>query len=177
MIVVRLSEQHAPLIDPFAIDALLAEKKALAGAPRWIGDERGAVASLAAPVAKRGVVGALSFRATALVYEPIQSGSCVLVFDGRPIQRLSFRPTHAHVNPFGPSVSTPLRGLHLPAGKSRVYLWAENRAWPRPKGDNVGVAQPILLDMEGLDKVLAIFLQMCNVDGVLPPAPWEPRLL
>ena len=165
------------MIDPATIDALLAARKALAGVPRWIIDPRGSVANLAVPVASGGIIGALTFRASTLVHEPTQSGSCVLVFDGRPIQRLSFRPTHAHVNSFGPSVSEHLRGLHLPAGQSRVHLWADNRAWPRPKSDNVSVARPMQLEWEDLDIVLAIFLHMCNVDGALPPAPWEPRLL
>lgn len=165
------------MIDPATIDAVLAKKKALAGVPRWICDPRGSVANLAVPVASGDIIGALTFRASTLVHEASQSGSCVLVFDGRPIQRLSFRPTHAHVNPFGARVSDHLRGLRLPAGQSRIHLWTDNRAWPRPKGDNVSVARPLQLNWENLDIVLAIFLYMCNVEGALPPAPWEPRLL
>ena len=159
------------------IDALMAEHKTLAGAARWTIDHRGSVADLAVPVATYGIVGGLTFRATALVYEPVQSGSCVLVLEQRPLQRLSFRPTHAHLNPFGPGVSGHLRGLRLPAGKSRIYPWSENRTWPRPKGDNASVAHPMPVDLESLDSMLALFLQLCHIHGDLPCAPWEPRLL
>lgn len=155
----------------------MGERKTLAGVARWTIDDHGSVANLAVPVTTHGIVGGLTFYATALVYEPVQSGSCVLVLEQRPLQRFSFRPTHAHLNPFGPGVSPHLRGLRLPAGKSRIYPWSENRTWPRPKGDNASVAQPMDVDMGSLDLMLALFLQLCDIDGDLPCAPWEPRLL
>ena len=159
------------------IDAMLAARKTLAGRPVWREDERGTVAHMVVPIAKEEVIGGLTFRASALLFESAESGSCVIVLDDRPIQRLSFRPTHAHVNPFGAAVSVGLRGLRCPAGVSRIHHWAENRRWPRPLSDNVAVASPLHVEFDSFALTLALFLHICNIDGELPPPPWEPRLL
>lgn len=159
------------------IDAMLVARKRLDARPVWARDERGSVAHLTVSIMGWGPTEGLTFIATALVYEPIQAGSCVLILERRPVQRLSFRPTHAHVNPPDPRVSRELRGLRMPAGGSRLYPWSANRNWPRARSDNVSVGQPLLPDAGSLDMALAIFLDICNIDGEIPPAPWEPRLL
>lgn len=159
------------------IDAMMAESKALDGDPAWVRDDRGSVAHLAIRVVGSRSFETLTFKATAIVHEPVQSGSCVLVLNGRPVSRLSFRPSHAHINPLSSHVAQELRGLRLPAGQSRFYAWSDNRAWPRPKSDNVGVARTLDPDMGSLALALAIFLNICNIDGQIPSPPWEPRLL
>lgn len=153
------------------IDAMLAERKGLEGRSTWVRDDRGSVAHLKATVAGGSGVESVAFVATALVHEPVQTGSCVLVVQGRPLQRLSFRPTHAHVNPPGPKVPPTLRGLRLPAGHSRIYRWENNRSWPRLRSDNVTVGQPLLPDVGTLELALAIFLHICNIEGEIPSPP------
>ena len=157
------------------IDALLAAPKALGGAPTWVRDDTSAVVRLAAPVALSGVVGSLILHAHATLQTTPQRGSCVLVYEGQVVQRLSILPDHAHFNPFNTSTPTVLRGFILPAGASRSYPWPLNRAWPRATGDNVSVAEPLLV--ETVAEGLTIFLALCGIEGDLPPPPWEPRLL
>jgi hypothetical protein len=159
------------------IDALLSASKTLAGSPVWMKDDRGTVSKLTIPVAEAGVVGSLVLEASATLNSDPQHGSCVLVFEGRPIQRLSFRPDHAHVNPLNKSIPKGLRGLRLPPGASRMYPWTLNRTWPRPASDNVPVAEPIDPEPESFHSALTIFLRLCGIEGDLPPPPWEPRLL
>jgi len=159
------------------IDALLAAHKSLAGLATWVKDERGTVAKLAVPIAVDGVVGGLILQAHATLVTDPQSGGCVLIMDGRPVQRLSIRPDHAHLNPFLKTSPAAHRGVRLAAGLSRLHPWRLNRAWPRPPGDNVPFAQMIEPEPETFAAALTIFLEACRIDGVLPPPPWEPRLL
>lgn len=157
------------------IDALLASRKQLATALRWATDERGTVTKLIGPVLLEGVVGGLVLHAHATLHTVPQRGGLALVLETRPIQRLSFRPDHGHFNPLARSVPSALRGLSLPADRSRLHPWRLNRAWPRL--DNAPVAE--LLDTEPPDFAAAAihFLHLSGIDGVLPPPPWEPRLL
>ena len=159
------------------IDSMLAVAKTLAGVPTWVEDERGTVARIVVPVATGGVVAGLTFRAGAVLHARVQTGSCVLVCDGRPVQRLSFRPDHAHVNPFGKGVPKRLRGLRLPPGVSRLHAWSVNRDWPRSPADNVAVAEPLNPEPASFEDALEFFLRLCNIDGEIPLPPWEPPLL
>lgn len=159
------------------IDDLLAAAKALAGTPTWRPDGTSAITKLVAPVSVNGVVGGLAIHASATTETSPQRGSCVLVYEGRPIQRLSFMPDHAHHNPFVVSAPAPARGITLPAGRSRFHSWALNRAWPRPPGDNVSIAELLAVEPGSISEALTIFLAACGIDGDLPPPPWEPRLL
>lgn len=162
---------------PADIDALLAAAKTLAGRPEWVEDERGSVAKLAVPVALSGIVGELVLRANATLHTVPQRGGGVLIFEGRPIQRLSFRPDHAHLNPFARTVPAPHRGRRLVPDVSRLHPWRLNRAWPRPFTDNVAVAEGVEPEPVSLQAALTIFLRLCAIKGDLPPPPWEPRLL
>lgn len=159
------------------IDALLVARKTLSGAPNWVRDDTSAVVKLAAPVAVSGVLGGLVLRASATLETTPQRGSCALIYEDRPIQRLSILPDHAHHNPFRPSAPSGLRGLTLPADASRLHAWAHNRSWPRLGGDNVAMAEPLPVEVASMAEGLTIFLALCGIEGDLPPPPWEPRLL
>jgi hypothetical protein len=162
---------------PEDIDRLLAEPKVLAGRVVWVRDERAARAELAAPVLVDGVVGALVFKATATLNTDPQRGSCVLIFEGRPVQRLSHRSGHVHLNPPSKSVDRALRGARLPPDLTRVHLCSLNRVWPRPEGDNLPVGQVLDPQPISLAESLANFLALSGIRGDLPAAPWEPTLL
>ncbi|HUZ13599.1 MAG TPA: hypothetical protein VMU93_12190 [Caulobacteraceae bacterium] len=163
-----------PAVD---IDTLLAAAKILAGAPVWVKDERGTVVKLAVPVAQSGVVGGLILQAGATLHTEPQRGAFVLVFEGRPIQRLSFKPDHGHANPPSRTIPQEFRGRRLPPGLSRMHHWSLNRIWPRPISDNVAVATLVHPEPSSLEAAVTIFLRACCIEGDLPPPPWEPRLL
>jgi len=163
--------------DTAIIDVLLGTYKTLAGRPAWVLDERGTVAKLAVPVLQNGVVAGLTLQAHATVQTNPQRGGCVLILEGRPIQRLSFRPDHLHVNPLVKTIPRSLRGLRLPANASRFHAWTLNREWPRRALDKVAVAEPVEPEPDSFLDALTIFLHHCGIEGALPPPPWEPRLL
>lgn len=161
------------------IDALLAAPKTILGAASWKEEATGnAIATMVAPLAISGVTpGDLRLFASTPVHVSPQAGSAVLIYEGRPIQRMGFLPTHSHTNPFDKGVTANLRGLTLPAGMSRWHPWRANRRWPRSASDNVGAAILIEDALANFDAALAWFVQKCNVRGPLPPAPWKPRLV
>lgn len=159
------------------IDVLLAASKDIAGTPHWIFDEKGSVSRLVAPIRQAGIVGGISLRASATRFTDPQRGSAVLVYEGRPIQRISMRPDHAHANPFGNFVLDAYRGLRLPPDSSRLHAWVLNRSWPRTPSDNVAVAQPIDPEPSSFHAALTLFLLVCGIRGEILPPPWEPRFL
>jgi hypothetical protein len=158
------------------IDALLAAAKLLAGQPSWSVDERGTVARIAAPIAAKGVVGRLVLRAQTPLHTEIQRGSCALVFDDGLVQRFSFKPDHAHLNPRRSDIPREIRGSRLPPDISRIHPWRLNRVWPGI-GDNLAVAEPMDREPSSFSDALTIFMHLCAISGELAPAPWEPRLL
>ncbi|MBR7620378.1 hypothetical protein JKL49_13365 [Phenylobacterium sp. 20VBR1] len=159
------------------IDALLAAPKTLGGEPRWARDDTSAVVKLVAPLSTAGVLGGLILHAHATLQTTPQRGGCALIYQDKPIQRLSILPDHAHHNPFRPSAPAELRGLTLPADASRLHAWTHNRAWPRVGGDNLPFAEPLSIEVASIAEGLTIFLALCGIECVLPPPPWEPRLL
>lgn len=161
---------------PADIDALLAAPKTFGGTPTWVRDSTSAVVRLVAPVAVSGVVGGVILHASATLETTPQRGSCVLVYEDRPIQRLSILPDHAHHNPFVVSAPARLRGLTLPPDLSRLHSWQSNRVWPRAGGDNVAIANS-MAEVTSMAEGLTIFLALCGIEDDLPPPPWEPRLL
>ena len=152
------------------VDALLIDVKYFGNHDGWKLDERGSVAHLSIPITSNSINHDLTLSSTALVRDPVQAESCVLILERRPVQRLSFRPNHAHVNPFRAHIDRGLRGLRLPAGSSRLYPWRANRTWPRLKSDNVAVAEPVLPEPVSL-AALAMFLRICNIEGEIPSPP------
>lgn len=157
------------------IDALLAADKTLFGAPRWI--ERGPRATLTAAVVdvQHGVVGGLVLHLSALVRLPApQRGTAVLVLDGAPLQRLSFRPDHPHINPARHPIPPDLRRTKLPADRTRIYLWRHDRTWPR--ADRLGVAASVDPEPATLSTAFALFLSDCAIEAQLPTAPHSPTL-
>jgi len=165
------------MTDAADIDAILAATKTLPGTPRWARDTTSRVVTLAAPVAVDGVVSSLILRASATLETNPQRASAVLVYEGRPVQRISIWPDHTHMNPFGADTPAAHLGARLPPGLSRIYPWPLNRRWPRPRTDNVSVAELIAGDVASISHGLTIFLAACGIDGDLPPPPWEPTLL
>ncbi len=158
------------------IDALLAAPKTLAGGLTWRANDAGTVATLKAPVARDGLLSSLQLEATVTLRTDPQTGRVVLLFERRPIQRLSIWPTHPHPNPMAATVPMTLRGLRFDAGLSRAHLWRDNRRWPRPVGDNVNVASPLAMEPQSLGEGFTLFLALCGIDADLPQPPWTPRL-
>lgn len=165
------------MTDAADIDALLAAAKTLSGYPGWARDPTSPVARLIVPVAVGGVVGGLALHATAMIETNPQRGSAALVYEGRPVQRMSVRPDHAHKNSFVAHAPESHRGIRLPPDQSRVHPWRINRNWPRATDDNVTIAELIPGDVGSVAEGLTIFLALCGIEGDLPPPPWEPRLL
>lgn len=156
------------------IDALLAADKSLFGNPEWVED--GAVAKLASSVvdASGVVIGGLFLRLAVPVEMSIQRGTAALVLDGLPLQRLSFRPDHLHVNKGLHPVPAPLRFLRLPADRSRIYRWADNRMWPMQ--DNMRAGHVIEPEPGTLAEAIKLFLEACAISAYLPDPPHRPKL-
>ena len=160
---------------PDEIDRMLAAPKRLFRAPEWIEDD--ARATLTSPIVSPGglVIGGLSLRLVALTHLPAPGrGSPVLVLDEAVVQRLSFRPDHAHINPARDPVPAELRRLKLSAGRSRFYRWPDNRQWPRPDKAVAGT----YLDPEPstIEDAFALFLDNCGIADRPPPPPHRPML-
>jgi hypothetical protein len=123
------------------------------------------------------VLGDLRLHASTPLHISPQSGTAALTFEGRPVQRMKFRATHSHVNPFSAGTPAEWRGRTLPAGVTHWHPWTANRRWPRSPGDNGSTAMLVEHEFDGLDAALAWFALECNVRDPLPPAPWRPRFL
>lgn len=156
------------------IDAIIAADKSLFGRPDWI--EEGSIAKLTSTVVNNAgvVIGGLSFRSSVPLETSIQRGSAILLLDNCPIQRFSFRPDHSHVNKARHPIPAPLRLKTLPADRTRIYLWANNRVWPMR--DNIGAAE--FLDPEPPSFMVAMqrFLEACGISAYLPEPPHRPKL-
>lgn len=159
------------------IDELLSAPKSLVGEPVWTRNAITAITELAAPILVEGLLGGLTMRASASLTSRPQRGSCVLVLENRPITRMSIKPSHSHSNPFARSADPTLRGLTLPPDLTRLHAWNDNRAWPRPPTDNLPFAKPFDIEPASFAEALTIFLGICQINGNIPPPPWEPLLL
>jgi hypothetical protein len=156
------------------IDTLLSAEKSLFGAAEWVED--GAVAKLASPVvdALGVVMGGLSLRLNAPLETAVQRGNAALVLDGQPIQRLSFRPGHPHVNGAAFPIPQPLRLRRLPPNRTRLYRWTDNRAWPVQTNLKAGhVVEP---EPATLMAAFELFPEACGITAYLPEPPHRPRL-
>lgn len=156
------------------IDALLAAEKSLFGQPEWV--EEGPIAKLASAVVDAGgaVIGGLSLRLSAQIETAVQRGNAALVLDGQPLQRLSFRPDHVHVNGARHPIPAPLRLMRLPADRSRIYRWTDNRVWPR--ADNMGAGVVIDPEPASVGAAIELFLEKCTISAYLPQPPHRPKL-
>lgn len=160
------------------IDALLDAEKSILGQVKWQEDgSRPERSVLVAPLGIGGVAqGGLELRAQATLHTSPQRGSAILLLSDGKIERMNIIPDHPHANPFEQSADQ-YRGATLPAGVSRVYPWALNRAWPRSRSDNLKIG--IVAPEAGDDFLTALrwFATRCNVVGDIPPPPWRPRML
>ena len=161
------------------IDGFLAERKTIFGQPEWVTDERRARVFLRASLQLQDgrIPGSVFVELVATRHTDPQRGSMVLVCNGRPVQRMSYRPDHLHHNPFNKRVSRDLRGLTLPVGHTRIHRWRQNRVWPRPPGDNMRVAELVEPEPGSYADAMQIFFRECGIQGWLKPPPWEPRLV
>lgn len=159
---------------PAEIDVLLHAEKGLFGQPEWIED--GAIAKLVSPVvdALGVVIGGMSLRLNVPVETVLQRGNAVLVLDGQPVQRLSFRPDHAHVNGVVHPIPQSLRLRRLPPDRTRLYRWADNRAWP--VHGNLRAGQVVEPEPATLMSAFQLFLEACGITAYLPEPPHRPRL-
>lgn len=156
------------------IDDLIAADKSLFGLPEWIED--GPIARITSAVVDPAgaVIGGLSLRLNVPVTTNIQRGNAVLTLDGHPIQRLSFRPDHVHVNGPGHPIPPSLRLLRLPPDRTRIYRWPSNRAWP-PQA-NLRAGEIVDPEPESLQDALQLFLEACGISAYLPDPPHRPTL-
>ena len=155
------------------IDALLSLPKTIFDAPDWV--EEGNRATLRADLVHQGnVQGGVWVILSANIHTDPQRGDCVLIFDGKPIQRLSYMPKGAHANPRVHPAPPRLRLVTLPPEQSRIYLWQDNRSWPPPAqmAGEVLVPQPV-----SFADAITVFLAACCISGDVPPAPWRPTML
>lgn len=161
------------------IDAFLAGRKTIFGHPTWDVDERRRRVLLRASLKLEDgrIPGNVFVQLVATLHTTPQRGSMVLVCDGRPVQRMSYRPDHPHANPFHKKVSKDLRGLSLSAGLTRIHRWRENRTWPRPPEDNLPVAELVNPEPVSYVDAMQIFFRECGIKGYVEPPPWEPRLV
>lgn len=121
-----------------------------------------------------GVIGDLFLHLHALTETRIQTGSASLVLEGRPIQRLSFRPTHPHTNKGRHPVPRNLRLLVLPPDRSRIYRWSDNREWPMH--ENMLAAEILDSEPATLMDAYKLFLEECGISAHLPHPPHRPKL-
>lgn len=156
------------------IDAIIAANKSLFGTPEWVEDR--SIAKLISPVVNSAgvVIGGLSLRASVPIETAVQRGSAVLVLDNHPIQRLLYRPDHPHVNKAAYPIPAHLRLRRLPAERTRIYQWADNRVWPMP--DNMGAGRLVEPDPEAFMAALEQFLEGCGISAYVPEPPHRPTL-
>lgn len=156
------------------IDALLAADKGLFGAIEW--SEEGSVASISTAVvdALGDPIGGLELRASAPTQTSVQRGTIVLILDGVPLQRLSYRPDHIHRNKGSHPIPPDLRLKTLQTDRTRIYRWRDNRTWPTQ--DNLGAGR--LVDPQPKTFMLAVelFLEACGIAAYIPEPPHRPKL-
>ncbi|WP_375404652.1 hypothetical protein [uncultured Sphingomonas sp.] len=159
---------------PVEIDALLAAPKRILGAPQW--NEMGPKAALSAALADEdgALIGGVSLRLNVLTHLPSPSGNAIFLLDRAPVQRLSFRPDHSHVNPARYPIPAELKRLKLPADASRIYRWDDDRLWPRP--DKIGVGRSLRPEPATVEDAFALFLKICGIAGRVEPPPHRPKL-
>ena len=156
------------------IDDLLKSDKSLYGNPEWVEDGAKAILK-SAIVDPRGIVlGGLSLSLWADVSTITQRGGGALVLGNHAIQRISYLPNHSHKNDNAFPTPPELRLRSLPADRSRVYLWKNNRVWPIQPNLRAG----LVLDQEpaSLTAAFELFLESCAIDAYLPNPPHRPML-
>jgi uncharacterized protein YheU (UPF0270 family) len=156
------------------IDAMLAAGKSLFPGAEWVED--GALAKLVSAIVDESgtVIGGLSFRLNVQVESAIQRGNAVLVLDSQPIQRLSFRPDHPHVNGAKYPIPKQLRLLSLPPDRTRLYRWSDNREWPVQA--NLRAGQVVEHEPASMLDAVELFLEACGITAYLPAPPHRPKL-
>lgn len=156
------------------IDTLMSAQKALVGNVHWVEEEN--VAKLAAAIAVDGIVeGGLLLHASATLRTTPQRGDAVLVYEQRPIARIAHMPKHIHANPARHPIPSELRFARLAADSTRIFKWEDNRWWPR-EGDDPLAGRRLEPQLPNLKGAIDRFLELCNIAGDVPEAPWRPEL-
>ncbi|MGQ0696821.1 MAG: hypothetical protein ACT4PZ_01130 [Panacagrimonas sp.] len=166
------------IVTPDSIDELLRAPKLLVGIGHWADNPpREGALQLRMPldVGGAGRTG-LELRGNTNRYWTPQDGCLLLVFHGGVIERMNVFPPATHANPFLTSLPKSLRGLVLKPGAHRYYPWTLNRRWPRPTGDNLRVGEEIDEPLDSFEAAIKYFCTRCNISGVPPSPPFEPRL-
>lgn len=161
------------------IDRLIAQPKEVGGQPHWQEDPTtSGRALLVVPLLVNGIVASgVEIRGNATVRTQTQSATLLLIAEGDPVQRLSFRPKGPHVNSLRPNLPRDLRGKRLSADETRFYPWELNRRWPRQRQPreryDAYVVEPLMTDF---DVAMMFFLDRCNIVGRIPHPPHRPEL-
>lgn len=161
------------------IDRLVAQPKEVGGQPSWQEDPTtSGRALLVVPLLLDGILASgVEIRGNATVRTQTQSATLLLIADGDPVQRLSFRPKAEHVNSLRSDLPRDLRGRRLSTDETRFYPWELNRRWPRQRQPreryDAYVVQPPMTDF---DVAMMFFLDRCNIVGSIPPPPHRPEL-
>lgn len=156
------------------IDALLAEEKSLFGNVEWVED--GANAKLRSSIVNSAgvVIGALTFVASVNINTAIQRGTCALILENRPLQRISYLPSAPHKNTGAHPIPLELRFRTLPADQTRHYLWEDNRIWPRT--DNIGAGRLVSPQPRTFMDAMQLFLEACGITAYVTDPPHRPTL-
>ena len=156
------------------IDDILRADKSLHGNLEWVEDGARALITRSV-VDQRGVViGGLILQLWALTEVAIQRAGGSLVLDGTPIQRMTYRPGNAHLNNNAHPTPPALRLKTLPAERSRIYLWSNNRAWPIHQ--NLRAGKVIEPEPASASAAFELFLESCAISTYLPNPPHRPML-
>lgn len=156
------------------IDDLLAADKSLFGNSEWVED--GTVAKLSSAVvdSQGNPIGGLTLRMQVPIEASLQRGTATLVLDGHPIQRISFRPDHSHVNKGRHPIPKELRLIALPPDRTRLHRWADNRVWPMQ--DNMGAGRVLDVEPPTVMDAFKLFLETCGISTHLPEPPHRPKM-
>ena len=156
------------------IDALLVADKGLFGVVEWIEDGSNANISAAIVDSLGNPIGGLELRASVPTKLSVQRGSFVLILDGLPLQRLSHRPDHIHRNKGAHPIPIELRFQSLPAERTRIYRWSDNRIWPMQ--DNIGAGRLVDPQPTSFMQAMEQFLEACGIAAYIPESPHRPEL-
>ncbi len=93
----------------------------------------------------------------------------ILAYRDFPIERMRFNPLAPHTNQMISGMPKKLKGLTLPAHKSRYYPWAENRGFgfpPEKHSKNLPAAELITEEIPDFVWAVIYFFRRSNIELV-----------